>query len=305
MIVRYYVTCNTCDASHMLRIGLGQEHAQTHSFNCRNCAEPITVKLNLKPVDGPAGLACIENCKLGDQRSDSYVVNLDPNFVIPEDQQGDALAFPRLVQMVKMTKIAEQQGSLINLSQIPEALRGFRPYRGPDYHEEWKKLHKGWSLYRNDKLKLSGRILDEVSKSYYGNDPLNDMEDWVWRFLFYSANLEYWPRVEGILNSIKPLYKNSSMKDFSEAYQKNIPARGARYFGIIRDFFSVYSEFGQVYFSVLKGMEMPSDYRASSTDFNAVRMFYEMHMRHLPARSIFWQCLIICCWVGLSTSLKR
>jgi len=34
-------------------------------------------------------------------------------------------------------------------------------------------------------------------------------------------------------------------------------------------FFNAYPEFGQVYFSVSKGLEIPSDYRTTSTDFEA------------------------------------
>lgn len=42
----------------------------------------------------------------------------------------------------------------------------------------------------------------------------------------------------------------------------------------MKDFFGGYSEFSQVYFLVVQGMPIRERYHTTSTDFDAVEMFY-------------------------------
>jgi hypothetical protein len=43
---------------------------------------------------------------------------------------------------------------------------------------------------------------------------------------------------------------------------------------MMKAFFSAFSEFAQVFFQVLAGVQAPGDHQTTSTDFDAVRMFY-------------------------------
>jgi len=71
------------------------------------------------------------------------------------------------------------------------------------------------------------------------------------------------------MKAIEPLNDSILLRDFRQFYKTVSSERGAEYFNMMAGFFNAYPEFGQVYFSVSKGLEIPSDYRTTSTDFEA------------------------------------
>jgi hypothetical protein len=63
--------------------------------------------------------------------------------------------------------------------------------------------------------------------------------------------------------------------DFKRIYDGDLSIeRGNRYFGIMRDYFSAFSDFGQVHFLVVKGIGVDGGQTASSVNFAMTRMFY-------------------------------
>jgi hypothetical protein len=79
---------------------------------------------------------------------------------------------------------------------------------------------------------------------------------------------------EAAMQIIRPLHGTELMLEFGRFYAGVSADRGNRYFSLIREFFTAYDEFGQVYFFVAKGMEISPHQHATSTDFEAVKMFY-------------------------------
>jgi hypothetical protein len=230
--------------------------------------------MDMDPVNAGFGVACVENCQPAPPEPDAPIVNVDANFLIHPSEQGTDGAFPRLRQMHAMFVAAEKAGSLVDASSVPLELRLTRPYRPPDYAEEWKLLRKAWSLIRNDKAKLARQKIAAASDEFYRNDPLNNLQDWLWRFAMFVCQPSYEQPFRDIMKAVKPLQRSTLCPDFSKACEATSEERGSRYFSVMKEFYSAHSEFSQTYFFVTKGVPLPVDHQTTSTDFEAVRMFY-------------------------------
>src|SRR2546427_7509815 len=95
MIVRYALKCETCGQPHTVRIGMGHDASQTHKFPCRQCSEEIVLRMDVDYVNIGCQVFCVENCEAIESVPDAPIVNVDAIFVIPPEQQGRDMAFPR------------------------------------------------------------------------------------------------------------------------------------------------------------------------------------------------------------------
>ena len=283
MIVRYSIKCSTCEQAHTLRIGMGQEESQTHKFPCRNCAEEIVVRMEIDYSKVAHREICVTNCVPIEEVESAPIVNIEASFLIPAADQGVDQVFPRITQIQAMGKAAKENGSLVNFSEIPRDLLGARPFLRANYSEEWKHLRKAWSLARNGRTKLSERKVAEGSAEYYSNEPLTGLPDWVFRFSSYMSQPGYEQPFTDVMNALRPLYGQSALQDFVPIYGGASQERGTRYFTVMRDFFSAYSEFGQAYLYATRNIRVPEHHTATSVDFEAVRMFYGNTYEHFTS----------------------
>lgn len=273
MIIRSSLACETCGAPHVVRIGMGQEERQSHRFACRGCGEDIVVVLEVDYARLGWRTILEENAAPCEELEGSHIVNVDANFPIPEDQQGVDLAFPRLGQMHKMAKAAP--GGLVDLKDLSPEQLAARPFRRPDYAGEWKRLKKAWSLHRNGRDKLSRRQIDAASQDLYSEDPLSDLPDWIWRLTMGLCQPAYESHLLDVMEAIRPVFPSERMALLARHYDENMAtARGGQYFELMKAYFASYSEFAQVQFLIARGLAIPDDHKASSADFDSVRMFY-------------------------------
>jgi hypothetical protein len=253
---------------------MGQEASQSHTFDCRSCHEPITVRMDIDREKIQTEIHCVENCAPADEVEGAEIVNVDANFLIAPEDQGKDQVFPRLEQLEKMFKAAEKAGSLVAVDKIPERLRQTRPYRQPDYADEWNSLKKARSLHKNGKTDLSEAIVKKASGKFYAGDPLLNLVDWVWRFAMFVCQPNYEQPFREALSKIQPLFDQEPFKKFLATYEKGLGKRADQYRSIIDEFFNAYSEFSQAYFFVAKGLPLPEGHQASYANFDAVKMFY-------------------------------
>jgi hypothetical protein len=226
---------------------------------------------------------CVTNCVPIEEVESAPIVNLEASFLIPAADQGVDKVFPRISQIQAMGEAAKENGSLVDFSKVPRSLLGSRPFLRANYSEEWKHLQKAWSLARNDRTKLSERKVTEGSAAYYSNEPLTGLPDWVFRFSSYMSHPGYEQPFTDIMNALRPLYGLSALQDFVPIYEGASQERGTRYFTVMKDFFSAYSEFGQAYLYATKHIPAPEHHTATSVDFDAVRMFYGSTYEHFTS----------------------
>jgi hypothetical protein len=279
MIVRYALKCETCEQPHTIRIGVGLESAQIHKFPCRRCSEEIVLRMDLDHVKHGWRVICVENCAPIHEVAGAPIVNVDANFLIPADEQHADMSFSRIMQIHAMHE-AQKAGSLVDMSQIPPAARNARPYRRPDYAEEWTLLQKAWSLARNHQAELSNKRIAEASAELYPQEPIGNLQNWVWRFATFVCQPTYEQIFRDAMETIQSLKESELLPAFAETYNTMAEERGTRYFTVLRDFYAAYPEFGQVYFYIVRGMPLPASYNTTSTDFDAVKMFYGNTYEH-------------------------
>jgi hypothetical protein len=164
-----------------------------------------------------------------------------------------------------------------------DPINSIRPSRRPDYAEEWRLLKKAWSLARNGNDKLSTKRVQEASTQLYPGQQLSNLEDWVWRIATFMCQPAYEPLLVEAMQAINTVPKEAYIPDFAKAVEDLSEDRGGRYFTIFKEFFSAYSEFGQVFFFVANGIPLPKNHHATSTDFDATKMFYGNAYEHFTS----------------------
>ena len=277
-IVRGSIECETCGQSHTVRVGMGQEVSQGHRFPCHQCKEDIVIHLDVDYENVAAHIRCGLNCKQIEEVAGAPIVNLDANFLISEAEQAQDGIFPRLRQMHGLIKkVIEQHGpeALEDFQELSAAELNSRPHRRPDYADEWKRLRKAWSLTRNDKDKLSERIVDAAHADFYSaDDPLDGLSDWLWRFSMFASQPAYEQRFRDAMDAIRNI-DQSRLPDLKKRYENELAKpRADLYFAAFNEFFAGYGEYAQVFFSVTRGDAVTTDRKATSHGFESVRMSY-------------------------------
>ncbi|MFG6100534.1 hypothetical protein SPB21_35175 [Leptothoe sp. ISB3NOV94-8A] len=114
VVNRFLIHCATCQQNHTLRITVGTDKYQEHSFPCVNCGEDISVRLDVdfeirKQVSTIPGLSIpstklstLKNCDFSEK--EGTIVNLSPNFLISEELRHDATYFPSIFQSMELIK---------------------------------------------------------------------------------------------------------------------------------------------------------------------------------------------------------
>jgi hypothetical protein len=106
MIKRYLTRCLTCGHNNTLRVTLGAEPRQEHTFGCAGCGENVRIALELdfknresyelapgRPFTYPTPTFFpLLNCEL--DRKEGTITNLDPNFLVPEEILHTDRVFP-------------------------------------------------------------------------------------------------------------------------------------------------------------------------------------------------------------------
>src|SRR5262249_20874801 len=133
----------------------------------------------------------VENAERAAEVPGAPIVNVDANFLVPESERHTDLSFSRLMQLRAMSKVALRHGSLMSIADFPKGTMDERPYRRPDYAEEWRLLKKAWSLHRRGQDQLSQKRVEEASALFYRSEPLPNLLDWLWRFALFVGQPRY------------------------------------------------------------------------------------------------------------------
>lgn len=272
MIVRGYLNCGECGHPHIVRIGMGHEEQQRHQFACRSCHEPITVGLDVDYANISSEIIYGSNAVEAAPRAEGEVVNLDANFLIPDEDQGKELVFPRLEQGARMIQKWMADRRAKGLPAIPDVDEIVK--KRPDFAAEWNDLRAAWSLWRNGNDSLSIKRVKKASAANYDDEPLTDLADWIFRFAFALGGPRYQVLFEAGIAEIKSAKSNEDYGRFCAVFTDEISLpHGRIFFELMKSYFVAFDEFAQVQFLVTSGADFP-DARAASSNIDAVRMFY-------------------------------
>lgn len=273
MIVRSSFKCITCGQAHTIRIGMGHEARQTHRLQCIKCGEDMVVALNVDFQKFRHWTEAVENAELAIEEAGAPIINIEANFIIPDDKRHEDMAFPRLTQLMAMIENAGKHGSLVSAANIPIGMANLRPYRRPDYAEEWRMLKKAWSLHSRGQDVLTQKKIASASDLLYKSAPLHSLLDWLWRFTMFISQPHYEAPFRAAIEVVRPIMRKPGFMEFARFYDDTAKGRGERYFNLMKEYFNCYDDFSRVHFYVAKGMDVPPG-NVSSIDFDATRMFY-------------------------------
>lgn len=273
MIIRSAVQCETCDSVVTVRIGMGQGVSQEHTVKCLGCKEPMSFGMNVDYQSLSTEVFAIDGCKIvkGPAYGVGPVINVDANFVVPEDMVNEDFSFHRLTQMEDIVKAAEAYGPLPTTRFDPDAPR--RP--SADHVSEWKQLKKAISLSSNGKMKLANRKVIEANEEYYSDDPLAGPTDWLFRFTLKFIGRKHGVVFNEMMSEFRTIAKAHACDDLMDHYAaKMVTERFRRYREIYTDFFSKHSQFAQVTLQAGLGLAPSSEMVATSIQFDQVKSFY-------------------------------
>ena len=272
MIVRESLTCETCGQPHTVRVGVGleTEGRHTHRFACRRCSEEIAIAMVTSARPRGAWIEAEENARLEPEVVAAPIVNLDANFLVPDDQQGLDRVMPRLQQQIALIRAAEATRVQLGL---PDS--SGRPVRDQDFAGEWDVLKRAWSLHRRGEAMLVRAQLRKANANIYRAEPLQDLPDWIWRFASVLGTPTYDGLLKGAVAAIRPIHGSREMVRLRVHYRGvMVPGRGAKYRGVVQQYFAAYSEFVQLQFHVAAGLEIAPDHKVASSAFAQTAMFY-------------------------------
>jgi hypothetical protein len=269
MIIRHYIKCNTCNAPYTLRISVGHSAWQEHSFHCSQCEEIIRVGMEVDFQKVETHIKCLENCTDGHQ--EGTIINLSSELPVDANLIHEDSISPFLMNPVVWSIIeACNKKSPEEIERLSKKLHDFKGLL-----DEWKLLRKAWSLYNNKKEAL---LLDIVKSKLNKRDvQLKDFLQWLFdfcRFFCGKSGMEKFKNVTNFVNNVRqnnfPLYN-----EFMTYYYENIGNKNSpQYLDIFLDYFASYSEFNQVALYAQQGVEIPDDFRVTSTRFKKTKMFY-------------------------------
>jgi hypothetical protein len=286
MIERHYLKCKTCEQPITLRIGLGRNNVQSHTFQCPHCFEDIKLQLKIDYKNISTELIILENCERGTEEGE--IINLHPDFAISKDKHNKDFVFP-FIDYFSDNRIDQ----LADFERPSEKLQK-ETQRSLFLSEEWEDLKRAYSLMLNGKIELAKTITSNSADKFDYDDGLDSVNDWIFRFSYRILNpskLSLFHNAAEYIRENVALKYQPELKRFKEFYIKNFyEDHLERYFEVYSEFFLHYSEYSQLLIYIKQNDTLPKDYRVSSNDFKHTKMFFGNAYEHLTSNLVILAC---------------
>jgi hypothetical protein len=268
MISRVPLTCLSCSAAITARIQIGHEERQRISTVCPSCFAPITLTLDLSnPPSVTAPL--LDGCRIEDEQDEAGVVlNLGTGYVISRSRLHDDKYFPSF-DLPKPTAAELAEFGDARVIDIIDVLGGI-----PDVQGKWRLLRNAYRHQQIGRLDLAQRALHEL----YPHDNIANIkiEGAVSTFLVRVLKPLGEPRLSALLESVKDVRQQfpEEFERMREVFRARREDRMNDYMEVFQHFFRAFDEFNQTLIYVRRGVGLPDDPYAPSTDFDNTKMYY-------------------------------
>jgi hypothetical protein len=297
MIKRYPTRCTLCGHTNTLRVTLGINARQRHTFECQGCGEDGVIELSLDFIDREVieipGLGKITGPRITDVKlenaewtqDEGTITNLDPTFLVPEDQLHQEGAFPWMHAMKDVARIAEDEGPRFR-DIIDEAgmARGIR--------EGIAATLKSIELRKRGKGDLARVQLDELTK-ITGVD-IQGTPDAIAIVVSAFIGKSAYDDVHNITKQAKRAFELSP-RQFKELRVKLLgdvaPDFLDRQLGVLKDYSRGYDQLSQAWFYAAKGVTAEPQLQPSARALDLVRHFYGTAFEQLSSGLVLPACL--------------
>lgn len=295
MINRFRTRCTTCDHNNTLRITLGTEERQEHTFACAGCGLPTKVALDLDfkdlvtvggkcSSDFPTALKGmfvqpkvvfhpLENCVLCED--EGTITNLDPTFLVPSDllHQDKVFSWMHEAQRIGFVEGFVEQAESQTKPHINDIIQGIGGVR--QLKNAIAALVKAWSVHRTNRFDLRDKIIADFCSQARIPEKLT-----LSNLAVLCASLFLG---SGRQTEIQDMVSEAAQcKALNPAEYRKLRARLlsnrdetlARQVGILEEYARAYDQLSQTLIYAIRGTPIDGEMIASSKDLRAVRMFY-------------------------------
>ena len=289
MIIRHLIKCKTCGHSHTLRIQVGHEPYQEHTFQCVECEEEIIVGMHCNQATASVQIKEVQNCSIGSK--EGTIINLSPEFpILKKDLHRDHV-FPSLQHTQKIFEMQRKLGietpkisSFEEFQELALKLKGFNAL--------WPIVKKGWSLTIKGKLELAAEILKQYREGQY-KEP-HELQFVLFDFCCRMLLPLKYHLFEDAADHCRNITENyiNEFHRFRSFFKLKMAAENLdRYFDTFQEFFSCFSDFSQTLMHIQYGIKLPPDFVASSHAFSKTKLFYGNAFETLTSNVAVLACL--------------
>jgi hypothetical protein len=301
-VFRGFVQCKVCGENYILRVGIGGERRQIHSFECKNCEIPISIIVNTGSDSG-TWLQPEENAiKKERETEDSTIINLHPSFAFDADEINNPLAFPSLSFGEKIYPYLRHSSK--------QDFEGIKNSRGVKFENIATQFDLPnaiylWGVVKNIFL-LHEKIGQEkeVSKAIehyakqrqkvFSETTANSLKEVTFNF-FDSL---FYPRFQQILRPATQLIneiRHNHPKEFSDFlifYQDKLKAQHLRqYLSVFSDYFRIYDQLSQMLVFSRIGDEEVDGKIVGSKSFELTKLYYGQAYESITSVFVVLTCL--------------
>lgn len=291
MVFRYLCRCMTCGKAHTLRIAMGHSPIQHHTFHCVGCGEEMSIEVVQLRDTASCDIKCVVNCEHWSE--EGIIINLHPDFPIPEDQLHQDRAFPWLGQMSQITKNQEESGPAFpGFNSIAEYKQFIAEH--PHITENWTVLKKAWSLERNGRSDLSSQELKKYLPVPEGSGSEPRLAEVLFDFTGKIITIGRASVFQDALSLVEKIAKQhpEELKKFRNFYKETMHQEGLdRYFDVFSEYFRDFGEFTQTLVLVQYKVPLPEDSAVSSTAFSRTKMLYGNVFEAMSSQFAVLACL--------------
>lgn len=282
MIIRDYVSCNTCSHIHITRIQVGMDPTQVHVFNCKGCNEPIKVSLKADYEKAIATTVLLENCSRV-HSGEGTPIYLCADFAADPEQINQEMTFPSfkflndikdavgIEQMLKMSTKAKRSNCNDDLSIMTN----------------WNSLKQIWRLENSGKYEISRKL--NIKLSQKNKIPEEGFANNLWRFL--NAIFTQPDELRAELKEIIANNREEFIK-FLYFYKFEIrPIHRKNQFQIMSEFYDGYNQHSQIFPYIRLNIPLSKIGKVTLTEFDQVKSFYANIYEFFAGAICIYTCL--------------
>src|SRR5712692_9005212 len=289
MVIRDLCKCATCGQAHTLRISVGHNPYQEHTFHCGGCGEEIVVGMNVDRQKMAVAIKYVSNCEPGTE--EGLVINLHPRFTIPEDHLHQDGIFPWLSYDMEIHRIQTEMHSeppkFSSFEEWQEFTRSIQSALAG-----WQIIRKAWSLTQNGREDLAKTHLMNY-KDHTFEDP-HELNYVLFHFCWnltkpkkFRIYMEANELAADISHKFVPEFFRFRRYYLTDLYNEHFQ----RYFDVFSEYFQDLSEFNQTLMFSQYGLPLPQESQASSRGFKRTKMFYGNAFEALTSNFTVLACL--------------
>jgi hypothetical protein len=294
---RGYAQCKTCGENYILRVGIGTEKNQLHTFDCNSCSLPVSIIVKTNPPNvyfEPDENAIIED-KEGENAT---LLNLHPCFAFDSNEIHNMMAFPSLLYCSKISPYLRViPNNNIQGIQLQDVALQFNV---PNATNLWTTVKNIFLLQEGGRGTQTKRIQKAVEhyekqrQKYFVETKVLSATDVAFNF-FDSL---FYPRFGRLLRpalSLIQVIRNNHPQEFArflEFYLSDLREHHLRqYLSVLSDHFKIYDQLSQMVVHA-RIEDEDVDYKiVGSKSFESVKLYYGQAYESLTSSFVIFACL--------------